>query len=110
MAPAAASCLLEMRFVELQGPQWLGFACVADTFTGTPRVTPEADPFWCDVDAVPYASMWPDDAIWLPAVLAHGTAMRNRPRINLANFLFRDGTLLDFEFAAGDSVVHRWTT
>lgn len=37
---------------------------------GTPEETPEADPAWFAVDAVPYGEMWADDRHWLPHVLA----------------------------------------
>jgi 8-oxo-dGTP diphosphatase len=32
--------------------------------------TEEALPFWKDVDAIPYADMWADDAHWVPWMLA----------------------------------------
>ena len=35
--------------------------------------TPEADPFWCDLDAIPYDAMWEDDRHWLPLMLAGET-------------------------------------
>ncbi|MFB6124602.1 MAG: 8-oxo-dGTP diphosphatase [Halanaeroarchaeum sp.] len=37
---------------------------------GDPEETPEADPFWAPLDAVPYEEMWADDRYWLPHVLA----------------------------------------
>lgn len=59
-----------------------GYALLIDVFTassavGEPRASDEADPFWADVSAVPYAEMWPDDAIWLPEMLA-GRPFRGR--------------------------------
>jgi 8-oxo-dGTP diphosphatase len=42
----------------------------ADALEGTPAPTPEAEPFWVRVDAIPYAEMWEDDALWLPHLLA----------------------------------------
>ena len=33
---------------------------------GTPTETPEATPLWARLDAIPYAEMWADDALWLP--------------------------------------------
>ena len=38
-------------------------------FTGTPTETPEARPEWFPVNAVPYARMWADDALWLPRMI-----------------------------------------
>lgn len=59
-----------------------GYALLIDVFTaseavGELRATAEADPFWADIAAVPYADMWPDDAIWLPEMLA-GRPFRGR--------------------------------
>ncbi|MFB6093552.1 MAG: 8-oxo-dGTP diphosphatase [Halanaeroarchaeum sp.] len=40
---------------------------------GEPTETPEADPAWVDVEAVPYDEMWEDDRYWLPHLLANRT-------------------------------------
>ena len=78
---------LELRFVELDGPQWLGFAFVANRYSGQPTPSREADPFWCALAAIPYDRMWPDDAIWLPTVLGQAQgASRKQP--SAANFFF----------------------
>lgn len=42
---------------------------LAEDCDGEPQETAEADPFWCEIDAIPYAEMWPDDVHWLPLVL-----------------------------------------
>jgi 8-oxo-dGTP diphosphatase len=52
-----------------------GFALHCTVFTapgadGDLVETDEADPFWADVSAIPYADMWADDAQWLPWMLA----------------------------------------
>ena len=31
--------------------------------------TDEADPFWCDIDKIPFREMWEDDALWIPRTL-----------------------------------------
>lgn len=36
---------------------------------GTPVETEEMAPKWFKLDQIPYNSMWPDDALWLPFVL-----------------------------------------
>ena len=64
-------CAAELRFVERSGPQWLGYVFVARDFSGNMAETPEARPFWCPLNGIPYERMWADDAIWLPRVLRH---------------------------------------
>lgn len=90
---------MELRFVERSGPQWLGFALTAHDFSGTPTETREAKPFWCPIEEIPYARMWPDDAIWLPQLLANPLAP---PRV--ADFLFDDERLLEHEFVECESI------
>ncbi|MEM9621186.1 MAG: 8-oxo-dGTP diphosphatase [Pseudomonadota bacterium] len=93
-------CRAELRFVERQGDQWLGFVFVCTRFSGTPVATEEADPFWCDETELPFAQMWPDDKLWLPQVL-HGDDFL------VANVLFEDSQLLDHEFVEEPSI---WST
>ena len=81
-------CGAELRFVERNGQQWLGYAFVVNQFKGTPVETIEAKPFWCRCDEIPYDQMWADDAIWLPILLA------GKPGF-VGDFLFDDGLLLD---------------
>jgi len=38
-------------------------------YTGIMANSPEAIPFWCDLDKIPYKKMWEDDLIWLPEML-----------------------------------------
>ena len=107
VAPAAAVCGMEMRCVEEDGPQWLGFAFIARAFEGLPIETDEALPFWCPLHALPLDRMWPDDAIWLPPLLADGDELAS-PRVG--NFLFRDGELLAHEHVDEPSVAGAWDT
>ena len=97
-----ASVGAEMRFVERDGPQWLGFALTATDFSGALKETSEAKPFWCPVQDIPYADMWPDDALWLPKLLDH----RVQAPI-IGNFLFDNQRLLGHEFDDTDSL---WST
>ena len=65
--PRPAGCL-EFAFVD-----GLGIRCHvfhAKQFCGTPIETPEAIPFWCKLDALPYDQMWADDRLWFPLLLA----------------------------------------
>jgi len=89
----------ELRFVERSGPQWLGFALTATEFTGEPRETREAKPFWCPLGEIPYERMWPDDAVWLPRVLDEG---RDLPLV--ADFLFDNERLLEHRFVECESI------
>jgi 8-oxo-dGTP diphosphatase len=53
---------------------------------GEPVETDEALPLWAPVAAIPYGRMWPDDAHWVPLMLA-GTPF-------LGHFLFDGETLV----------------
>ena len=88
---------LEMRFVERDGPQWLGFTRTATELAGDLRETREAKPFWCPIADVPYDRMWPDDAIWLPGLLA-GYPAPMSARVAVADFLFQREVLLEHSF------------
>lgn len=50
---------------------WNQQVCVylADAWDGEPVETEEMAPRWFDVDHLPLADMWADDAYWLPEVL-----------------------------------------
>ena len=37
---------------------------------GAPVETDEAEPLWCDLDAIPFDRMWEDDRHWLPLLIA----------------------------------------
>ena len=64
-------CSARLKFLDLEnGFSLEGHVFLADDFNGTPRGTPEADPFWCSLDSIPFESMWEDDRYWLPYVLA----------------------------------------
>lgn len=39
------------------------------TCIGEPTETDEATPLWAPLDAIPFARMWADDALWLPLLL-----------------------------------------
>ena len=90
-----AQCKAELRLVEQKGPQWLGFVYIAeaDACSYTIHQTPEAEPFWMEIDQIPYHQMWPDDEIWLPAVLAK----RDDSHILVYDFLLRGDELIDHQ-------------
>ncbi len=86
MRAQALTLTATIRFVELDGPQWFGYVFCGHTFDGTPTETVEARPRWHPINALPIDNMWPDDAFWLPRVLA-GEFLH-------ADFLFRKQELL----------------
>ncbi|MEM1232172.1 MAG: 8-oxo-dGTP diphosphatase [Pseudomonadota bacterium] len=59
-----------LRFMDAAGAQWLGFAFRGDALSGIPTQSVEARPLWYPIGALPLNNMWPDDAIWLPRLLA----------------------------------------
>ncbi|MFP4491683.1 MAG: NUDIX domain-containing protein [Spirochaetaceae bacterium] len=59
-----------LSFLFTNGFSLKGTVFFARSFTGTPRETEEADPFWIPLADIPYNNMWEDDQIWLPKALA----------------------------------------
>lgn len=59
-----------LHFVFADGYSLTVYVYVTESFSGTATETDEAVPFWCETSEIPYASMWADDALWLPEVLA----------------------------------------
>jgi mutator protein MutT len=63
-------------------------AYVCDSWEGEPSESEEMAPKWFAKDKLPLESMWPDDAFWLPSVLAG--------KFVEAQFLFgKDDALID---------------
>ncbi len=60
---------------------------VTQCFSGEIAETPEAKPFWVEINKIPYDKMWADDIIWLPQVMA-GYQIEG-------TFRFDNDTLLD---------------
>lgn len=88
-----ATLRAEMRFLDRAGPDWLGYVFVATGSRGTAVDTPEAAPVWFALDEIPYESMWPDDRLWVPRLLA-GDTLRG-------DFLFENGLLLASRLTPG---------
>lgn len=59
----------ELFFIFTDGYSLHGSVFFASRFSGIPFETPEADPFWCTIDALPFNQMWADDIHWLPLIL-----------------------------------------
>ena len=66
-------------------PDWdqLVHVFFAEDWEGEPTESEEMRPGWYRIPDIPFHSMWPDDAIWLPEVLS-GNLIRGR-------FVFREG-------------------
>jgi 8-oxo-dGTP diphosphatase len=69
LVPANLQKRGELFFVFVDGYSLHATVYFADQFTGTPVETYEADPFWCEIDSLPYGEMWEDDRHWLPLAL-----------------------------------------
>jgi 8-oxo-dGTP diphosphatase len=69
LRPQSPVRMAELSFVFLDGYSLRCDVFTATEYSGTMRETPEAKPFWCAIDAIPYERMWEDDALWLPRVL-----------------------------------------
>ena len=59
----------ELRFAFRDGYRLHCAVFVASDFVGVPRATPEAIPFWVELDRIPYDQMWADDRHWLPLLV-----------------------------------------
>ncbi len=60
---------LHFLFSDKSIPDIHGHVFMATRFTGTPTETPEAAPFLCPIEQIPYDQMWEDDIYWLPQML-----------------------------------------
>lgn len=67
--PSSLVYVGELNFIFTDGYSLKGYVYFSNKFSGTMIETDEADPFWCDIDKIPYEKMWSDDIKWLPLVL-----------------------------------------
>ena len=72
----------------------------ATEFTGTPTATIEANPYWCQIDEIPFERMWEDDSYWLRQVL-NGETFDGR-------FLFTEEKIIAHDVAFGEDSSSRW--
>ena len=78
-----------LRFQDLvNGFALQGAVFLATDFSGTPKESLEATPFWCLKSAIPYDLMWEDDRYWLPYVLSGKSIV--------GDFYFRDDHLVSW--------------
>jgi 8-oxo-dGTP diphosphatase len=89
LTPSVLSQRAELSFIFTDGYSLRCFVFVASAHNGTPGETPEALPFWCAIEEIPYDKMWADDRFWLPRVL-NGDYVVGR-------FIFDEDTMLSHE-------------
>lgn len=71
VTPQGALRMGQLRFLMPDDPSFEYFChvFVATRWQGEPIETEEMRPQWFTLDAIPFETMWPDDIIWLPAML-----------------------------------------
>lgn len=70
LTPQKLKYMGELHFIFLDGYSLHGTVFFSNQYTGTPIETPEATPFWCPINKIPYENMWADDSLWLPVALS----------------------------------------
>ena len=89
VTPAALAKHGELSFQFLDGYSIFVHVFRASEFSGVPTETAEARPRWTPVDGIPYASMWQDDALWVPQLLSS--------KYFSGRFLFDGELMLDYD-------------
>ena len=69
LTPLAPEKRMELHFQFTSGYALYGEAFFTDSWEGEAQPSDEADPFWCDLDSLPWDNMWEDDRQWLPLAL-----------------------------------------
>ncbi len=59
----------KLYFKFLDGLTMMGWVFKTDNYTGEPKESDEADPFWCNTATIPFNNMWADDIVWIPEML-----------------------------------------
>jgi len=93
LTPSGLELICHLSFQFTNGYSLFGYVYFADSYTGSPMETEEADPFWCSRRDIPWEQMWEDDHYWLPRVLA-GEKLDCR-------FDFDDDTMLSRKITSG---------
>jgi len=78
----------KLFFQFTNGLKMEGTVFTAKDYTGDMIETDEADPFWINIDDIPYKKMWEDDLLWLPHVIK-GKKIKGR-------FIFDEDNMLSY--------------
>ena len=70
LTPSGLEKRMELHFQFTSGYSLYGEAFFCYSWEGKEKSSNEADPFWCDLDKLPWENMWEDDRRWLPLALA----------------------------------------
>lgn len=65
-------------------------------YSGIPKESDEANPFWNKIDSLPYNKMWADDEVWIPQML--------KGRYFRGYFEFDDDVMLKREIEFYDTI------
>ena len=95
ITPICPEKRIELHFQFTSGYALYGEAFFTDLWEGEPEASSEADPFWCDLDNLPWENMWEDDRSWLPLALA-GKKLR-------AHYVFDEDKMLSEKIVEVDS-------
>lgn len=69
LTPLDAKEVGQLYFQFTNGLKMEGTVFIASEYKGNLIETDEADPFWIEIDDMPYKQMWEDDLLWLPHVI-----------------------------------------
>jgi 8-oxo-dGTP pyrophosphatase MutT (NUDIX family) len=61
----------ELHFFDLPDVEHYCHVYETTNWIGEPQETEEMSPRWFAETAIPYDTMWPDDKLWIPLLLAH---------------------------------------
>jgi mutator protein MutT len=70
VTPLNLELIGEIHFIDLPDVDHYCHIFVTTEWEGEPVETEEMRPQWFTLENIPYDSMWPDDKLWLPILLA----------------------------------------
>lgn len=88
LTPISAREVGKLYFQFSNGLKMKGTVFIATDYRGTMVETDEADPFWINIQDIPYKKMWEDDLLWLPHVI--------KGKKIVGRFIFDDDKMLSY--------------